>query len=666
MMQLKHIFQPMKIGNLEVRNRVLMSGMTLNFGIDENGYVTPQYIEYFVERARGGPGMMIVPSCAVHRSGYPRPGQIRIPAVFDDGALSGLKQLSRAVHEFDARLGAQLTHYGCLADPCLVVSVTPEMEFQAALLGPGQKPISMSVEQVQECARGYGEAARRCLAAGFDFVEIEAAHPPALVSSFLSPLFNKRTDEYGGSFQNRIRFLLEVVRAVRKEVGGGAPVGMRVMADELVGEAGWKPADLHAMAPILEKEGIDYFSLAMGNEYQTIHFIYPSIYEPQGAFVQAAEDLKKRVSIPVAAAGRIKDPVMADRIVRDGKADLVVMARAHLADPLIVEKARNGDMADIRPCLADCYGCANRMAFQQEVSCTVNPRVGREYAIKENEGDRRAAARKVLVAGAGPSGLEAARRAAFAGHKVVLCETKGWIGGQLRLASMMPRREEMADLLPWYERQLNRLRVETRLNTVVDEDLLEQISPDVLVVATGSVPAVPLGFVVGLENVSEIEVLMIDDLLEGRRPVGDVVVIVGGGDHMGLQLADYLSARGARVSVVNGSQGFGCKMTLMDLPRLEERLAVAGVVKHGEVERIEILPHDDVWMVSAGSARQKLPGVDTLVFAKTRRPNASLAEVADRLGIETRIIGDASGVDGGDQGTLFAAIAAGYDAGRQI
>jgi len=296
--------------------------------------------------------------------------------------------------------------------------------------------------------------------------------------------------------------------------------------------------------------------------------------------------------------------VMADRIVNDGKADLVVMARAHLADPLILEKARNGEIADIRPCLADCYGCANRMSFLQETSCTVNPRVGREYAIRENEGDKRTTAKTVLVAGAGPAGLEVARRAAFAGHKVVLCEARGWIGGQLRLASMMPRREEMGDLLPWYERQLNKLNVEIRLNTKVDEDLLKEINPGVLVIATGSLPAVPLGFVVGLENVSNTEVLMIDELLEGRRLVGDTVLVIGGGDHMGLQLADYLSARGARVCVVNSGQGFGCKMTLMDLPRLEERLAVAGVTKYGEVERIEILPHDDVWIVSASLGRQ--------------------------------------------------------------
>ena len=440
---------------------------------------------------------------------------------------------------------------------------------------------------------------------------------------------------------------------------------MRTMGDEGVGEQGWTTAELFRLAPIVEKEGVDYLSLAMGNEFETIHLVYPSIYEPQGAFVYLAEELKKHVRIPVIAAGRIKNPVMADKIVKDGKADLVVMARAHLADPEIVEKARKGAIADIRPCLADCLGCADQYMKGRDVSCTVNPRVGREYAIKDIEGEKKATAKKVLVAGAGPAGLEAARRAAFAGHKVVLCETRGWIGGQLRLASMMPKREEMGDILPWYERQLNKLGVEIRLNTTVDENLLNAINPDVLVIATGSFPVVPQGFLVGLENVKDIELLMIDELLEDERLTGDTVLILGGGDHMGLQLADYLSERGARVHIADSGTDFGSKMTHMEWPRIWERLSAAGVKHYLEVERVEVLAHDDVQMVSA-SGTQRLPDIETIVLAKGRRPNRFIVEVAERRGVEVHIVGDASGVDHEDQGTVQAAIAAGYDAGRRI
>jgi 2,4-dienoyl-CoA reductase-like NADH-dependent reductase (Old Yellow Enzyme family)/thioredoxin reductase len=660
MAQLKHLFQPIRVGSMEVKNRVVMSGMSTTFGVEEDGCVTPQLIEYFVERARARPGMIILASAIADASGFPAPGSyFRFPRVFDDAALPGLQQLVQAVKQFDVRFGVQLTHYGILAQPLAVPWVAPWMKTM------GYEATPMSVELLRQCVEGYAKSAERCLHAGFDFVEIEAAHPPALISWLLSPYQSNRTDEYGGSFENRTRFLLEVIRATRQRVGREATLGMRTMLDEGIGEKGWTPADAYRLAPKVEEAGIDYLSISLGTEFETIHLIYPSLYEPQGAFVDLAAELKKHVRIPVIVAGRIKDPVMADRILKSGKADLVIMGRAHLADPEIVDKARRGAIADIRPCLGDCLGCADQYMKGGDASCTVNPRVGREYAIKEIEGKKKAAAKTVLVAGAGPAGLEAARRAAFAGHSVVLCESRGWVGGQLRLASMMPKREEMGDILPWYERQLNRLGVEIRLNTTVDEDLLNAIKPAVLVIATGSFPVVPQGFLVGLENVKDIELMMIDELLEDERLTGDTVLILGGGNHMGLQLADYLSERGARVHIADSGTDFGAKMTRMEWPRIWERLSAAGVMVYRDVERVEVLAYDEVQMVSA-TGRQRLPDIETIVLAKGRRPNRFLVEVAEKKGIEVHIVGDASGVEHQDQGTVQAAIASGYDAGRLI
>ncbi len=660
MAQLKHLFQPIRVGSMEVKNRVVMPGMSTTFGVEEDGCVTPQLIEYFVERARARPGMMILASAIADPSGFPAPGShFKFPRVYDDAALPGLRQLVQTVKQYDVRFGVQLTHYGILAQPLAVPWVSPWMK----AAGLGVSP--MSTEQLHQCVEGYAESAERCLRAGFDFVEIEGAHPPALISSLLSPYQSNRTDEYGGSFENRTRFLLEVIRATRQRVGGEATLGMRTMLDEGIGEKGWTAADAFRLAPIVEEAGIDYLSLSLGTEFETIHLIYPSIYEPQGVFVDLAAELKKHVRIPVIVAGRVKDPRMADEIVKSGKADLVIMGRAHLADPEIVDKARRGAIADIRPCLGDCLGCADQYMKGGDASCTVNPRVGREYALRETEGEKTAEAKRVLVAGAGPAGLEAARRAAFAGHRVVLCESRSWIGGQLRLASMMPKREEMGDILPWYERQLNRLGVEIRLNTTVDEDLLDALNPGVLVIATGSLPVVPQGFLVGLENVKDIELLMIDELLEDERLTGDTVLILGGEDHMGLQLADYLSERGAQVHIANSGTDFGAKMTHMEWPRIWERLSAAGVKHYAEVDRVEVLAHDDVQMVSA-SGRQRLPDIETIVLAKGRRPNRSLVEIAEKTGIETHVIGDASGVEHQDQGTVQAAIASGYDAGRMI
>lgn len=661
---LKHIFQPLKVGSMTIKNRVLMSGMAMNFGLDDMGYVTPQLIEYYIERGRNRPGMMILASGIVHFEGSVSPSFYRYPNVFEDKALPGLERLVKAVNKYDVKFGVQLTHYGVWHDPVLIVSLVPELA-GFGLLPPVPPGREMSKKDIKECVKAFADAADRCVRAGFDFLEIEAAHPPALISSFLSPYYNRRTDEYGGSFENRIRFLLEVIRAVRHKVGRKVPVGMRTMGDEFIGRQGWTSKDLCQLAPIVEQEGIDYFSLAFGNEYQTPQFIIPSIYEKQGTFIYASDELKKYVSAPVAAVGRIKNPVMADEIIRDGKADIIVMGRAHIADPEIVEKARRGLLADIRPCIADCLGCAHQVLNLQPASCTVNPRVGREYLIKEVKGEKGRTARRVLVAGAGPAGLEAARRAAFSGHKVILCEAKGCIGGQLRLASLMPERQEMGDIIPWYERQLNRLHVEIRLNTKVDRKLLNAIKPDVLVVATGSLPLVPEGFIDGLENIKKIEPMMIDELLEDKKPTGDVVLIIGGWDHMGVQLADYLSQLGKRVYLADRGPSFGQKMTLLDWPGIEERLKKAGVSKYLSVERLLIDASENI-SLSTPEGKHKLPKIDTIVFAGNRRPNRFLEEAGKKIGTEVHIIGDAHGVEKQDEGTVLAAIAAGYDIGRLI
>jgi NADPH-dependent 2,4-dienoyl-CoA reductase/sulfur reductase-like enzyme len=515
-----------------------------------------------------------------------------------------------------------------------------------------------------EYVRAFATAAERCLSVGFDFVEIHGGHG-YLINTFLTPFYNRRTDEYGGSFENRIRFLLEVVRAIRQRVGDELPIGVRLNGDDFIGQGGWNLSELCRLAPILEKETVGYISVSGGaSTMGTLHYTVMPLYQDQGVFSNFSEEVKKHVSIPVCVVGRIKDPVRADKMIVEQKADLVAMARAQLADPDMVEKARSGDVADIRLCLADCLGCIEGILRHGEASCTVNPRLGREYLVREVEGEKKGIARRVLVAGAGPAGLEAARRAAFAGHKVTLCESRGWIGGQMRLASQMPKRVEIGDVIPWYERQLNRLGVEVRLNITVDAELLEQIRPDVLVIATGSLPEVPLGFVDGLSHIRDIEVLMIDELVEDGRVTGDNVLVVGG-DQIGLQVADYLAERGKTVTVVEKAAHFGEKLANADRRFLTGRLIDKGVKRYKNVEKIDIQATDDVWMICGGK-RERLPGIDTIILANERRPNIFLAELADKIGIEKHIVGDAGGVAGEGQGTIMAAIATGYDVGRRI
>jgi 2,4-dienoyl-CoA reductase-like NADH-dependent reductase (Old Yellow Enzyme family) len=655
--KLKHLFQPVRIGSMEVPNRIVMPAMDVSFGVDEEGCVTPQLTEYFIERARSRPGMIIAGTTSVHPLGS-ADALIRMVPLWEDRVSPSLEEMVRSVHNYDVKFGVQLLHVGLIrAHQAMCPSEIPE------LVKVGHETREMSKDEIKECVEAFGAAAKRCVRAGFDFVEIHAAHG-ALISVFLTPYCNRRTDEYGGSFDNRIRFLLEVIDAVRDEVGDEIPVGVRVNGDDYLKEGAWTLTDLCRLAPILERESTDYLSVSFGCEpFDFLRFTVAPMYEDQGGFVHFSEEVKKHVSIPVVTVGRIKSPIMADKIIMEGKADLVAMGRAQLADPEMVEKARRGEIAEIRSCLAECQ-CIGGLFKQGELSCAVNPRVGREYFIRDVEGEKGATAKKVLVAGAGCAGLEAARRAAFAGHKVILCESKGWVGGQLRLAAKMPKRKEMGDIIPWYERQLNRLGVEIRLNTPVDEGLLDEISSGVLVMATGSLPEVPLGFIDGLANVEDIELLLVDELLEEERLTGDNVLVIGG-DQIGLQVADYLSERGKRVYVVEKGAHFAEKMAHPDRFYLVGRIINKGVKRYKRVLRIEILPTDEVWMVNDGR-RERLPEIDTIVLASDRRPNIFLAEVAERKGIETRIIGDAKGVTGADQGTVLAAIAMGYEVGRQI
>jgi len=658
--KLKYLFQPVRIGSMEVQNRVAMPGMTIGFGVDEDRCVTPQLTEYFVERAKSQPGMIILAGTLVHPLVLGEAGPRRI-SLWDDKVLPGLEEMVKEVHNYHVKFGMQLAQSSGQIN--LNETVTPSA-FSSLQASMDKSAREMSKGEIGKTVEAFGGAVERSVKAGFDFVEVNAAFEYVL-SDYLTPSLNKRTDEYGGSFDNRIRFLLEVIREMRGKVRSEFPIGVKVNGDDFFREGGWTLPETCRLAPILEKEGINYLHIA-GGRLGSYRWFIPPMYEEQGAFVYLCEEVKKHTSLPVMTVVRIRNVVMADELIKEGKADLVAMGRAHIADPEIVAKARKGAIADIRPCIGDCRGCIEPFFrdLNAEASCTVNPRMGREYIMKDIEGEKRTAPKRVLVAGAGCAGLEAARRAAFAGHKVILSESKGRIGGQLRLAAMMPKRHEIGDIIPWYERQLNKLGVEIRLNAPVGEDLLGQIAPEVLVVATGSLPEAPLGYVNGLENVKDIELLMVDELLEEERLTGDSVLVLGG-DQIGSQVADYVSEKGKRVYVAEKSGQPAGKMAIMDRQYLMERIIEKGVKQYNNVEKVEILPTDEVWIIRDGE-REKLPQIDTIVLASDRRPNIFLAEAAERKGIEAHIIGDASGVDGDDQGTVFACIAAGYEVGRKI
>lgn len=665
MPQLKELFQPLKIGKMEIKNRLTMSCMAAGITLDPTGRATPEMIAYFVERAKTGPGMMGIGAGSVLP---PTKTPIYPLALHDDEYIDALKAFVDAVHQHDTKFGIQLWNGGIQGDG---VQLSPSgIGVNVKVVGSDVVvPTVMSVADIQQAVQHFADGAERCAQSGFDFVEIHAGHG-YLISTFMTPFFNRREDAYGGSFENRTRFLLEVLRAVKARVGDRITVGVKINGDDCLPKDGWTLDDACRIAPILQQEGADYLTITagvMGSPRLTV----PPMYEKQGCFADYATAIKQHVSIPVLSVGRIKSPAMANEMIKAGEIDAVAMGRPFIADPQIVEKARNDQLEDVRPCLADCRGCLDQQmrAIQRKekitTSCIVNPRMGRELDCIDIKDAKKDQPRKVLVVGAGCSGMEAARAAAYAGHQVVLVEKRGWTGGQIRLAAMMPGRHEIGDILPWYDRQLAQLGVDLRLNTSADAALLDNLKPDVVVVATGSLPKVPQDFLESLYNVSNIEVHLADEMLEEKVDITGKNIVVVGGEQIGMQLSDYLSEKGQTVTVVEEHGHFAQKMAGNDRWYLTNRIAQKGVKRLKNVSKIEVLPEDDVWL-TIGGERTQMPGVDTIVMTSDRQPDRSFAEVAEKMGYETHVIGDASDVLTEDGGTIFSSLAQGYDLGRQL
>lgn len=666
--RLQRLFQPLNVGRMVLKNRLMMSCMAAGTQLDEHGYPTPEMIGYYVERARSEPGQMGIGAGSVMPQTMPMK---TAPALDTDGCIPALRKLTDAVHQFDTKFGIQLWEGGIQAGGREQLSpsgitVAVKAVGDQTLGAPVVK--TLSVAEIQDVIRRFGDAAERCYQAGFDFVEIHAGHG-YLISTFMTPFFNRRSDEYGGSFENRTRFVLEILREVKQRVGHLMTVGVKTNGDDCLEQDGWTIADACRLAPILQREGADYLTISagvMGAPRLTV----PPLYEPQGCFTEFARDVRRQVTIPVYTTGRIKNPEMAEELLRNGCADVCSIGRPIIADPAFISKARAGLLADIRPCLAECRGCLDQqmrtiMRGERPVtSCIVNPRVGREIHIKEVQGDKKDMARRVLVVGGGIAGLEAARRAAYSGHQVTLCEKRGWLGGQVRFAAMMPQRHEIGDILPWYERQLNQLAVDVRLNTTADAALLDVLKPDVVVIASGSVPTVPQNFTDSLYNCSSIKVVMVDDVLEDRIAVGENILIIGG-EQIGMEMADYLSERGRVVYVAEEHNHFAGKLAANDRWYLIGRTRQKKVKQFKNIHRIDVTDSQEVWLRSS-KADVQLPKIDTIVLASERQSDRSIAELAKQRGFETHVIGDAKDLNSEDGGTIFANVAQAYDVARHL
>jgi len=524
-MEFKALFTQGEIGNMRLRNRIIMPPMGTRLA-GEDGSVTRNIIDYYGERARGGAGLIIVECTSVDS---PRGLGIWHQLVIDDDRfIPGLSELSGVIKKHGACAAIQLQHAGSGALSWL--TKVPAVGPSAVNPFGGEPPLELTVEEIGELVDRFGSAARRAREAGFDGVEIHAAHG-YLFSQFLSPLTNKRCDSYGGSIENRARFMLEVLRAAREQAGSDYPVWCRINGAEVGVQGGQTKSEGVALAKMLEQAGAAAVHVSARG-----HGVYmnTSIPNSPGALVRLAEGIKSEVGIPVITVGRVT-PEIGEAVLRDGKTDFVAMGRAHIADPQMPDKISSGRMDEVVPCIS-CYECAT----QGTMTCSVNPDAGAEGKCSIGGADKR---KKVCVIGGGPAGMQAAKIAALRGHMVILLEQSKRLGGQLIPAAIPPCKESMADLNNYLASQMRKLGIQIRLGEKADVHYINELKPDAVIIATGSKPLVP-----DIKGIDSGNVVTAVDVLLARVKPGNRVVIIGG-EKVACETALYLSEAGKNVAM---------------------------------------------------------------------------------------------------------------------
>jgi 2,4-dienoyl-CoA reductase-like NADH-dependent reductase (Old Yellow Enzyme family)/thioredoxin reductase len=529
MSQFEKLFEPGTIGKMRVRNRIISAPMERNYA-NADGSVTQRYIDNLVAKAAGGVGLILVEATYVDPLGK---GRVLELGIYDDRLIPGYRRMTEAVHEQGAKIGLELVYGGRQSHSSVTgVQAHGPSPVTCTVPGYGELPRELTIDDIQALVRKFGEAARRTKEAGFDIVELHCAHG-YLIAQFLSPYANKRTDEYGGTFEKRLRFPLEVIAAVRGAVGPDFPVACRLAGDEYI-DGGLTPEDEILIAKRFEEAGVDLIDVSAGI-YETAYTIVPPMGVPLGANLHLAEGIKRAVNIPVSIAGRINDAAFADSILRDGKSDFISMARGLHADPNLPKLSQEGRLDDICMCIGCNQGCIDILGTMVPVFCAINPLAGRERELAIKPAERK---KRVIVVGGGPGGLSAARVAALRGHEVILYEKESELGGQLRWARRALKRGELEQCIRYLSTQVRKAGVDVHLNEEADKEKIYAAQPDVVIMATGAVPYRP--FIPGTEGKNVYTYL---DILSGRVEPGKRVVVIGG-KLVGVQIAELVASRG--------------------------------------------------------------------------------------------------------------------------
>jgi len=662
------LFAPIRVGKMELKNRIVMPAM--HYLSSWEGSVLPHHLDYFVERARGGAALIIIGGCTIDETS----GAVDMLSARDDKFIPGLSALAKAVQAQGAKIAAQLFHAGRYSHSILMGGKQSVSSSPIRSRFTGETPRELSIPEIKQVQRNYALAAARIKRAGFDAVEVIAS-AGYLISQFLSPLVNRRKDEYGGDFESRMRFGLEVAREVRREVGPDFSLIFRVAGNEFL-EGGLANREAQIFSRELEKAGVDMINVTGGWHETRVPQITMGL--PRGGFVYLAQGIKQTVSVPVMACNRINDPLLADQILRDGQADLIGFARGLIADPELPNKAREGRYDEINYCIGCNQGCFDPIFDRKPQTCLVNARAGAEGRLTIEPAFRK---KKVMVIGGGPGGMEAARVAALRGHAVCLYEKRGSLGGQIHLAAVPPGRREFLSFVSYLGKQMEKLKVAVHTGTEATWQHVEMEKPDAVIVATGAEPWMP-----EIKGIDRPNVVLAWDVLCGKEDTGKEVVIIGGGA-VGLETALFLARKGTMDAetlhflMFNKAENFETLNSL--LYRGVKRITVVEMLKKlgrdiGTSTRWTIIQDisrlgvrtmtntrareiTETGLLVEREGKETLLSAETIVLATGAKSLSALFEtIKDRVP-EVHLIGDAK-----TPRKALEAVAEGFEVGRSV
>ncbi|MBV7272925.1 FAD-dependent oxidoreductase [Clostridiaceae bacterium UIB06] len=620
-MKFESMFTPIKIGPMTVKNRFVVPPMGNNFA-NTDGSMSDNSVAYYRERAIGDFGLITFEATVVDKKAKGGP---RKPCLFEDSTVESFKRVIDACHEAGAKISIQLQHAGPEGNAAVAGYPLKAASAIPSVFGRNT-PIAISKEEIYELIESYGDAAVRAKKAGADAVEVHCAHG-YLVNSFLSPRTNKRVDEFGGCFENRMRLPRLIIENIRKKVGDSMAIICRINSSDEI-DGGLDVHDSATIAAYLEECGVDGLHVSRAVHIRDEYMWAPTVLHA-GFSAELVTEIKRAVSIPVIAVGRFTEPHFAELLVREGRCDLVAFGRQSLADPHTPRKAKEDRLDELTPCIACLQGCVCNMYQGKPVSCLVNPFLGHENEVKAADTNK-----KVIVVGGGVGGMLAGWVSAMRGHDVTLFEATDTLGGQMRLAAYPPGKGDLTNMVRSYITKCEQHGVKVCMDTKVTPEIIAAEAPDTVIIATGATP-----LVLPIPGINEAGVIHAVDLLDGKESCGKKVLVVGGG-MVGCETADFLGEQEHEVTVIELRDEVGADVISEHRKFLMKNFEKYKIKTVTNAKVAEFFKDGVAYTMPDGS-EHRLEGFDSIVLAMGSRAYDPLSEDVKKVVKETYVIGDA-------------------------